>query len=209
MTNWSVVSLEEILSAPPVTGVRGELVEEGGLPFVSTGLVSGGAPWLDRAPEEVTSVDPKRRTVRRDDLLLVARGIDPEKPVRCTKIAFDAEATFSESLLRLRPDPYRVDPDYLRLFFTSRVGRRALTSVATGTVITNLPQKAVGRTQVRLPPLVEQCAIVAAMAPLERGTVETARLLSTLEDLHDALREALLSGLREPGSLMLTPQGAA
>lgn len=204
MIDWAVVSLGALLAADPVTGVREERNGGQATPFVPTGAVSGGSAWLDRPPAETTA-DPRGRTVQSNDLLLVARGVDLTRSIRCSKIAFEAPATFSESLVRLRVNPQLVDADYLRLFLTSRLGRRSLASVATGAVIPNLPQKTLVRAQIRVPDLNTQRAIAARLLPIERSMMETTRLLQTLEGLHDVLRESLLLGVREPVGKLGTP----
>jgi hypothetical protein len=197
-----MASLGDLVS-DVATGIRREGEEGQGLPFVATGAVSAGLPWLDRAPTETTTVDPRGRVVREGDLLLVARGIDTKRPIRCAKVVFDSSAAFAESLVRLRPNTAFVDPDYLRLFLTSRLGQQALSSVATGTVITNLPQRSLLQAQIRLPSLPDQRSIAADVAPLERVIVESSRLLKSSEAFHEALQEALLVGLRIPGQASL------
>ena len=44
--------------------------------------------------------------------------------------------------MRLRVDPSRLDPDYLRLFLTSREGHVALAAITTGTTISNVRPEA-------------------------------------------------------------------
>jgi len=201
MTEWKTVPLGDLIKGAPRTGVRQEEGEvAASTPFISTGLVSAGLPILAQPPEEFTAIDPKDRTVRRGDLLLVSRGVNFEKPTRCSKVEFDECAAYSESLVRLRIKPEIADPDYVRLFLTSRLGRLSLGAIATGSVITNLPYRSLVRAQIRVPDLNHQREIVTVMRDIEQAEIDLETLISTVSRTRDALQEALIRDLLQPTS---------
>lgn len=194
---WPSVRLGDLLIEEPRTGVRQDSGKQEGpdLPFVSTRLVSAGPGYLDSIPDETTSTSVRGRLATEGDLLLVSRGVDPAGAARCATVRFRGEATYSESLMRLRFDRSRVEPDFIRLFLTSRSGRALLSAVTTGSVIANLRASALVEIRIPLPPLDEQRRIARAMAELERSVAAIARMQADADALLDTLREGIASGM--------------
>ncbi len=196
ISRWPIQNLGTLLLDAPSIGVQQTLKGPGDpLPFISTGLVSGGRPSLERAPTEVTKIASRDRFVKKGDLLLVSRGVDRSKPVGCAKIAFEERATFSKSLVRLRVNPDWILAEYLRLFLTSRQGHMSLSALATGSVITNLPKRALLRVPVPLPDLACQHRIAEAMLEVERALDAVTELSESIGQQHDVLREGLIAGV--------------
>lgn len=195
--DWPSVRLGDLLIAEPRTGVRQDSGKQEGpqLPFVSTRLVSGGPGYLESIPVEVTETNVRDRLVSEGDLLLVSRGLDPGGAARCATVRFQGEASYAESLMRLRFDRLRVEPDFIRLFLTSRSGRALLAAITTGSVIANLRASALVEIRVPLPPLEEQRRIAAAVADVERGVAALARTQQDTDALLDTLREGIASGM--------------
>jgi restriction endonuclease S subunit len=158
-------------------------------------------------PTDVTYGDLKGRTVQRNDLLLVARGVERHESVPCAVVKFDGPAAFAESLIRLRVDRARVLPDYLRLYLTSRRGSAALAAAATGSVISNLRRDALQEVEIYLPDLGTQEKIVEIMSSVETQLGEVSATLKTFQDLYDTTREGFAAGILVPGSE--TEQGKA
>lgn len=194
MSSHPTCRLSEILLEAPITGIRqGKSDSREGTLFIATACVSGGAPILNEPPQEYTSKAPRGRLVQLGDLLLISRAVDRVRPIGCAKVAFEAPATFSDSLIRLRINQDLADPDYVRLFLTSRQGRLATEAVATGTVITNLPKKAVENLKLPLPELSAQRRLADTMAGIESMLVQLTKLSTSIERLHDVAREGLIS----------------
>jgi type I restriction enzyme M protein len=195
------VRLGELLVIEPLSGIRHQ--EDGGnvaTPYVTTGAVSQGPPVLVDPPPDVTHGDLRGRTVLRDDLLLVARGVERHEFVPCAVVKFDDPAAFAESLIRLRVDQSRVLPDYLRLYLTSRRGSAALAAAATGSVISNLRKDALQEVEVYLPDLEAQMKIVEVMSSVEMLIERAIAELKAFQDLHDTTREGFAAGVLVPGS---------
>lgn len=199
-TDWPMVRLGDLLAADPRTGSR--LDPDGdypAVPYIETVTVSGGDGRLTAVPKTVTRGNTRGRLTSRGDVLLVSRGIDAAGRIGCATIAFDDEAAYSESLLRLSPDTERLDPDYLRLFLTSRQGRAALVAATTGSVIANLRAEALVEIEIRLPDLSTQREIAAVVRRIESGLAEMDAFQRAVADTVDAIREGVAAGLFIPG----------
>jgi hypothetical protein len=194
---WPLARIGDLLIAAPRTGMRQESEREGleETPYITTRLVSGGPGYIDTLPSTTTRGDVRDRLTAAGDLLLVSRGIEPSGSIRCATVRFDGTAAYSESLMRLRFDPSRVEPDYLRWYLTSRRGRSLLSAVTTGTVIANLRGEALVEVKLPLPPIDEQHRIVAAMRNVERGVEQLSKELNEANALLDTLREGIAAGM--------------
>jgi type I restriction-modification system DNA methylase subunit/predicted DNA-binding transcriptional regulator AlpA len=197
--SWPAVRLGSLLESHPVTGVRNEQGKSDiATPFVETSVVSGSEVRIRQVPEEQTTAAQRNRLARRGDLLLVSRGIDPSRRIKCATVDVDGEIAFSFSLMRLRVDEQKLDPDYLRLYLTSRRGQASLVAVTTGTVIANLRSSALEEIDIPLPPLSVQREISDAMRKIEAELDTLRRAVTTADDLQDTLREAIAGGMYVP-----------
>lgn len=196
---WPVIRLGDLLITDPQTGTRYDPDgDHPAVPYIETGEVSGGVGYLNKAPESITRGNTRGRLVRRGDVLLVSRGIGTAASIGCATVAFDGEAAYSESLLRLSPDPDRLDPDYLRLFLTSRQGRTALAAATTGSVIANLRAEALVEIEIRLPDPSTQREIAVAMQRIEGGIAQIDAFRVAVEDTMDTIREGVAAGFFVP-----------
>jgi hypothetical protein len=196
---YELVKISDILTSKIQAGTRKDITGEGQeVPYVETGLISTGYGRLERLSEEVTRGNPRGRLVSHGDLLLVSRGLDPQKPVGCAVVEFHDQAAYSESLLRLRPDRSRVDPLFLWLFLTSHQGRAALAAATTGSVIGNLRPEALGEIMLPLPPMPTQQAIAAATERILGGLADVEDFLRTASDALDVVREVFIAGSHAP-----------
>ncbi|MFG1690568.1 restriction endonuclease subunit S [Gemmatimonadota bacterium] len=123
--------------------------------------------------------------------------MDLTRRVGCSTIRFREEAAYSQSLVRLRINPERANPDFIRLFLTSRQGRKALVAVSSGSVISNLRPEALREIEIPLPPMETQQQIVQEMLEVEAQIAEFEDYLDQVKDIHDTLREGLASGMVE------------
>ncbi len=188
--------LGDLLITDPLPGIRQREGGEGDpTPYVTTGMVIQGQPILANVPAESTFGHVRGRMVRRGDLLLVTRGIDGHRSVACAIVRFDVPASFSNWLIRLRPDQRRLDPDYLRLYLTSRRGRAALAGAATGSVIANLRHDTLKDIEVHLPALEEQKALVACLTAIETQMSQFDETLEACRTTYDTVREGLVAGI--------------
>lgn len=197
--DYETVRLGELLKSEPAAGVRLSDEEDGQpIPYMETEAVSQGPPLVKHLPRTIRFGDPKGRLVERGDLLLVSRGVERLNSIPCAKVDFDGQAAYSQSLVRLRINDEIVDPDYLRLYLSSRRGAAVLGAAATGSVISNLRRDALTDIEVHLPDLTIQKRVVEEIMKIENLLVEMRASLSHLEALHDTGREGVVTGLLSP-----------
>lgn len=193
------VPIGNLLVKEPQTGTRQALDgNDPEIPYIETGTVSGGVGRLLEVPESTTKGDPRGRLASRGDVLLVSRRIDPEKPIGCATVEFDDHAAYSESLMRLTPDPAGLDPHYLMLFLTSRQGRMALAAATTGSVIANLRTDALKEIEIPLPAMALQKRIADVVQGLMDGLATFADFQKVLGLTFDTAREGIVSGILAP-----------
>jgi len=198
---WPQVELGALLTIPPRAGMRQDSSNEGPeIPWIPTRAVSGETTRLRTTPTEVTTGDTRGRLVQRGDLLLVSRGLESIAPghLGCVVVEFDGESAFAESLLQLRCDAGIADPDFVRLFLTSRQGHAMLTAMTTGTTIGNLKISALVKARIPLPPLPQQRAMAKAARDMEGAVESLAELLVDSRNLLEAAREAVANCLTRP-----------
>lgn len=196
---YEPLRLGDLLKSEPTSGVR--MAEEGEglpIPYVETEAVSQGPPFLTRVPGTFRFGEPKDRMVERGDLLLVSRGVERLVSIPCAKIDFDGRAAYSQSLLRLRVNGEFADPDYLRLYLSSRRGAAVLAAAATGSVISNLRPDALSDVEIHMPDLATQKRVVEEFVKIEQLQVDLRAALSSLQSLHETGREGVVNGLLSP-----------
>jgi len=195
-TDFARVRLGDLLISQPRNGFR--QTDEGPqapVPFVATEDVSSGTPSLKSTPQSTTTNYKEDRLLRPGDLLLVSRGVEAGRRVGCATVRFNVPAAYSQSLIRLRIDPSRANPDFVRLFLKSRQGGKALLAVTSGSVISNLRPAALKEIAIPLPSIGEQNRIVNELLAIEATLSELEAYLELGRDTHDTLREGLASGV--------------
>ena len=198
---FEVCRLGELLLVEPQSGIRQHDQDRGkATPYVTTGTVSQGTRVLRDVPSNQTFGDVKGRVVEEGDLLLVSRGVERVESVPCVTVRFQAQAAYSESLIRLRVDSSRADPDYLRMYLTSRQGSAALAAAATGSVISNLRREALQEVEISLPELETQKQVATIITGIERQIDEFQATFELLQELYDTAREGFAAGILMPGN---------
>jgi restriction endonuclease S subunit len=195
---YETLRLGELLKSEPAAGVRMSDDDGQPTPYVETEAVSQGPPLLTRVPKTFRFGDPKGRLVERGDLLLVSRGVERLSSIPCAKVDFDGQAAYSQSLVRLRINDELVDPDYLRLYLSSRRGAAVLAAAATGSVISNLRRDALSDVEIHLPDLSSQKRVVEEFVKIEELQVDLREALSGLQSLHETGREGVMNGVLSP-----------
>lgn len=198
MINQGFVRLGEIVEEPPRRGIQRKDDGVGpSVPFVETRLVNDGRGRIERAPSGQSLSSGVARNTRKGDLLLVNRGLAPDRQAACAVVEFEEPAAFSPSLTQVRLDRSRAVPHYVRLYFTSKQGSAALVAASSGTVVSNLKPANLAEIEIKLPSLSYQQEIVEAMAELEEQMAKVESLQETLYASHETLREGLINGVLE------------
>ena len=193
--SWPIVRLGKLLSSRPRTGSRKDEEGEGiRHPYVSPAFMRASGGAIRDVPEEGTRGRVGSRLTKPGDLLLISRGIDEPRVPACSVVRVAKPLAYSESLMRLRPSE-TVDPDYLRLYLTSREAHQALMSTTSGTTISNIRPQALENLEIPLPDLQHQQRIVSAAAMAEDMVFELEALSEKMRDLSETLHEGLISGV--------------
>jgi len=187
--------LGDLLTVPPIRGMRSETVPEGqtGVPYIHTSRVSAATRDLtDPGPE--TTLPPKKadRTTRQGDILLTTRGLERDKP-SCAIVRFPQPAAFADSLIGLRPNPEVLDVHYLRAFLISENGSRMLGAASSGNTISNLRPAALADIEVPLPPIEQQRQVASVLNLLEDAEHLVTEYQDIVKGLHHSGREGLLN----------------
>jgi hypothetical protein len=177
------------------------------IPYVTTGLVAAKAV-IDQPPPEETRRAPKGRWASFGDILLQCRGIERRARVPAAMVRLDDDLAFAESLILVRIDPTRADPDYIRLYLASEVAGAALAAAATGTTISYLRPEALTGLRLSLPGLEVQREIAAKVTGMQANlrTIETTA--ATFRDLIDVASEGLLTGSLRISAIEARPHRA-
>ncbi len=189
------VPLGDLLTMKLANG-RSVPSEEGGFPVLRlTALRDGRIDLAERKAGAWSAADAHRFLVRRADFLisrgngslhLVGRGglvIDDPDPV-----------AYPDTLIRARPDPAVISPEFLALVWNAPAIRRQIERAAKTTAgIYKINQKDVSAIEVPAPALIDQERIVRSVA----GTREAVEMLASGLDRSrvrgDALRGRLLT----------------
>jgi Restriction endonuclease S subunits len=189
------VRLGDLLASVPLTGVRQDNeAEAGGMPYVTTSMVTADTISISSLPDERTGRDARGRTASFGDILLVCRGIERRRTVPGVIVRIDEELAFSESLMRIRVNPDQADPEYIRLFLTSELGATALVAAVTGTTISYLRPDGLMSVRLALPPLDEQHLIAAKLGALQGQLAKLEGTVTTFKDLVSTAREGMIAG---------------
>jgi type I restriction enzyme S subunit len=90
---------------------------------------------------------------------------------------------FSGRLLRVRPDPKRVDPTYLSYFFGLPAFKRYIRSIAVGATMPSLNTELLSNVPVILPSHAEQLAIARLLSDLDMKLKANGSLAKLLEEI--------------------------
>lgn len=152
-----------------------------------TEVKAGRAPaMVCGEPPEVARALP----IEDGDLIVAARGSSTDV---CTAGEGTRGAYISLDLYLVRPQPKRIDSEYLRAFLELPVTQAVLASEKQGSSLARLPKEALEKTTIPVPPLHRQRLI----ARLARSFEDERKLLKRLGELKESLgREALGRAIR-------------
>jgi hypothetical protein len=152
-----------------------------------TDVKAGRTPSMVRGePPEVARALP----IEDGDLIVAARGGSTDV---CTANESIVGAYISLDLYLVRPQPKRIDSEYLRAFLELPDTQAALASEKQGTGLARLPKEALEKTTIPLPPLHRQRLIAGLALSFE----DELKLLKRLGELKESLgREALGRAIR-------------
>lgn len=173
----------------------------GGFPVLRlTALRDGRIDLAERKEGAWNRADAERFLVEKGDFL-IARGNGSLRLVGIGGLVVDDPdpVAYPDTLMRARPDPTQLSPEFLALVWNSQVVRRQIEASARTTAgIYKVNQKDLGSVLVPLPSLSDQTDVVARVQGLREGVsrLAAAEDLATrrLESLRRSLLAAAFSG---------------
>ncbi|MEU9676241.1 restriction endonuclease subunit S [Streptomyces parvus] len=194
-SNYRSVRLRDVL-ANGLTNGRSVPTRMGGFPVLRLTALSG--PYVDTSQRkdgdwEASEAHPF--LVAPGDFL-ISRGNGSVSLVGRGSLALqiDAPIAYPDTIVRARPNSEKVDPEYLRIIWSSLHVRRQIESQARTTAgIHKVNQKILGAVEFPLPDLLTQKKICAEWSELEQGGGRLGRTVAISERRSKNLRRSLLA----------------
>ena len=175
--------------------------QENGFPVLRlTALRDGHIDLAERKPGAWTAADARRFLVKRGDFL-IARGNGSLRLVGRGGLIIDEPdaVAFPDTLIRARPDPTRIDPEFMAYVWNAPGVRRQIEKAAKTTAgIYKVNQKDLAAVRVPVPSLADQERVTAAVREsrdaLSRLALEVGRAVARSSALRRSLLGAAFSG---------------
>ena len=197
-SSWRIEPLEKLVSVPVRSGVYIPKVERGnGWKLVNMGELFGNPVLFDMEMERVP-LGPKeeaRFSLESGDVLFARRSMIGTGSSQCSLVwEASTPTTFESSIIRVRCDRLRLEPDYLFQLFWSDWGVQALGSIGRHGPISGITGSDLSRLLIPVPPLELQRAFLLRSQPWLRLRAALRRESAVLAQTRDALLPKLLSG---------------
>lgn len=187
--NWAQTTLGEI--ADTKLGKMLDAAKNKGAPVPYLRNVNvrwGGFDLSDLLEMRVTNEEYTELAVRDEDIFLCEGG----EPGRCAVWrGGDQRLVFQKALHRVRPLE-KISPDYISAYIAFSASQGSLSELLTGTTIKHLPQVALQKIGISLPPLAEQRRIFAKLDNFTASLAHARAELNTVIELTRKLRQAAL-----------------
>lgn len=133
--------------------------------------------------------------LRKDDVLLVARGMKPGS-FRSTIFASSVSNVIASSSVHvIRVTAAKVMPEYISHFINSKEGQDALSQIVTGSYIGAVPRRELEKIEIPIPPLRKQAALVH----LYQNLREQDRVLDRKREIAQNIIDATFKSLTTNG----------
>jgi type I restriction enzyme, S subunit len=170
--------------------------EDGGFPVLRlTALRDGRIDLAERKAGAWSATEATRFLVQRGDFF-IARGNGSLRLVgRGGLVTDDPDpVAYPDTLIRARPDPATISPEFLALVWNAPVIRRQIERVAKTTAgIYKINQKDVAAVQVPVPALIDQERIVRAVTAVRESMAKLVSEIDRSRTRGTALRRSLLA----------------
>lgn len=187
--------LADVLEMPLANG-RSVPSRDDGFPVLRlTALKEGGVDLAERKGGAWERADAIRFLVRRGDFL-IARGNGSLRLVGKGSLVRSEpdEVAFPDTVIRARPRPVDLSPEFLDLVWNARATRDQIERVArTSAGIYKVNQGQLGAIQLPVPALSEQRSIIAAMDRLRDHRQGTLEAIDVAAQRNRGLRRAVLA----------------
>jgi len=147
---------------------------------------------------DVSEKDVSKYFLNGGDIVVVRSSLKREGIGQCCVVPELTEPVFFDChLIRVAPDPTKLDPTFLSFFWRSEVGKRELIQRSKTTTMTTLNQAGLSSAIVPVPPLSEQQNIATLLSTVQRAIDRQERLIALTAELKKALMHKLFTeGIR-------------
>lgn len=186
MKEFEEVTFERLFSEPLRNGIyKAKEFHGRGTPILNMGdlFAFDHIRTAPTATLEVTASEFERFSVRQGDLLFGRRSLVLEGSGKCSIVEDVGECVFESSLIRVRLDPDRGDPDYFFAFFSSPQGRARVLSIASQTAVSGIRGSDLARLPVPAPPIHVQRAVGGTIRSFDDLIDVNSRRIAVLEEL--------------------------
>lgn len=188
-SGWTNATLGEICSKPQY-GWTSKASRKGRIKYVRTSDISRGGIYWDEVPFcELEPEDIDKFRVREDDIL-VSRAGSVGVSLRIGEVPYDA--VFASYLIRFKSLEL-VLPKYIECFLKSQDYWRSISEFSAGIAIPNVNASKLAELEVPLPPVNEQCRIVAKLEKLLTRVYAAQERLATIPRILKRFRQSVLS----------------
>jgi type I restriction enzyme S subunit len=185
-TKWTSVTLDSLTDDDtPITYGVVKPGEEGDVPFIRGGDISGGRILIDqlRTISREVSVQYRRTLLRGGEILISLVG-NPGQVAIAPPELVGANIARQVGLVRLKPN---VDPRFVSYFLRSPQGQAAFGAQSLGSVQQVINLRDLKTVKVPLPPLAEQKRIAGILGALDDKIELNRKMNETLEQMVKAL----------------------
>lgn len=191
----NLTSLGDISYGLTVNEQRRQAVER--LPYLRVGNVYRGYLDLTELKEiGVLNGDRERYMLVPGDVLVVEGNADPNQIGRAALWQGEvAECLHQNHILRFRPDPKQVIPEYVMIYLNSRQGQAYFKlNAKTSSGLNTINSSVLGNIPIVVPPLDEQRKLVNVISAVDRRVNKEEVYKVYLEQVKYGLMQKLLSG---------------
>lgn len=197
-------ALEDLFATPIRNGIyKTKEFHGSGVPILNMGELFA-AERIRCAPDnliDVTDDELDRFGVEPGDLLFGRRSLVFEGSGKCSivDLAAGERCVFESSLIRVRVDQGKADPDFLLAFFQSPQGRDRVLSIATQTAVSGIRGSDLALLPVPAPPVATQRQLGRALRALDDLIENNRRRIEVLEEMARLIYREWFVHFRFPG----------
>jgi type I restriction enzyme S subunit len=188
---WNEHRFEDLLSEPVRNGIYKKKEFHGrGAKIVNMGELFGNPRLFSIYMKRVELMEKEipKTLLCEGDLLFARRSLTAEGAGKCIIVKeIYEDTTFESSIIRARPDPRKVDSDYLYYFFSSPHGKYLIGSIVRQVAVAGITGSDLRQLPIPTPPLNKQKTIAHILGVLDNKIELNLKTNQTLEKMAQAL----------------------
>jgi type I restriction enzyme, S subunit len=197
--DWDVQPLSSLTNHPIQNGVFNEPARKGrGFKLINVGDLYAAVPIDLRSLElfDASKYELSRFGVSHGDIFFTRSSLTPDGIAHCNiyEKRQDEAVVFDCHIIRVQPNPKKVDPFFLFRYCTAFSARKYLVANSQTTTMTTIGQSVIANLPIALPPLLEQHAIANVLSDMDAEIVALERRRDKTRNLKQGMMQELLTG---------------